>query len=188
MPTTPHVSDYGTVEQIDGRYVLRFERRFAHPVERVWDALTQPDRIREWFGDTEIDLELVAGGRYDTRVVGPPELIDAIRAEHGDEVDLATRQKVLRVDRPRLFEHTFGGPEDSVVRWELERDGDGTRLLLTHMEPVEFAPADSPRDLAGWHVLLEAMERALAGAPESWKRERWEQVRDEYAARATPGE
>ena len=40
----------GTVEEVDGRYVLRFERRFKHPVEKVWDAITRPERMKEWIG------------------------------------------------------------------------------------------------------------------------------------------
>jgi uncharacterized protein YndB with AHSA1/START domain len=38
----------GTVQQVDGRYVLRFERRLNHPVEKVWAALTESDRLAEW--------------------------------------------------------------------------------------------------------------------------------------------
>ena len=34
----------GTLERTDdGRYLVSFERRLTHPVERVWDALTRPD-------------------------------------------------------------------------------------------------------------------------------------------------
>ena len=39
----------GTLETIDGRPTLRFERRFPYPVERVWRALTDPEELRHWF-------------------------------------------------------------------------------------------------------------------------------------------
>src|SRR5829696_3400232 len=81
---TPHAMADGMVETIDGRYVLRFERRFQHPVERVWDALTRPERIPEWWGEGEVELELVEGGKYDVRTTGPPELIEAVIAEAGE--------------------------------------------------------------------------------------------------------
>jgi uncharacterized protein YndB with AHSA1/START domain len=32
----------GTLVQSRDRYVLRFERLLAHPVERVWRAVTEP--------------------------------------------------------------------------------------------------------------------------------------------------
>jgi hypothetical protein len=35
----------GTLETIDGRPALRFERRNSHSVERVWRALTDPSEL-----------------------------------------------------------------------------------------------------------------------------------------------
>lgn len=184
MPTDPArqmLPADGTLGQADGRYLLRFERRFAHPVERVWDALTRPERLIEWFGPTEVELELVKGGRFHTRG-GSPELVEAIIAEHGD-VPIESRDTVLRVEPPYVFEHTFGGDPSSIVRWELHPDADGCVLRLTHTEPPGFPAADAPRDLAGWHVLLELLGHALDGHPIAWPRDRWEQHRDRYVAR-----
>lgn len=39
----------GTLETIDGRLALRFERTLAHPIERVWRALSEPDELGAWF-------------------------------------------------------------------------------------------------------------------------------------------
>jgi uncharacterized protein YndB with AHSA1/START domain len=175
-------TDHGTVENVHGRWVLRFERRLPHPRERVWDALTRPDRISEWFGDGDIDLDLVEGGKFEVRTTGPPELVDAIIREAGEDA-LVQHNTVLRVEPPSVFEHTFGDP-DSVVRWELTPDGGGTRLRLAHTEPPTFSTSkDGPRDLAGWHALLERLAQVLDGRPGDWRIERWEKLRDEYAAR-----
>src|SRR5688500_12731423 len=38
-----NMSDLGTLEMRDGETYLRFERRLSHPVDKVWDALTNPD-------------------------------------------------------------------------------------------------------------------------------------------------
>jgi uncharacterized protein YndB with AHSA1/START domain len=177
-------SEYGTVEQIAGRWVLRFERRLPHARERVWDALTRPERLAEWFGQGDIDLDLVEGGKFETRTTGPPELVDAIIREAGEEA-LVQHNTVLRVEPPAVFEHTFGDP-DSVVRWELTADGDSTLLRLAHTEPPTFATSkDGPRDLAGWHSLLEQLAQVLAGEQVDWRVERWEALRDEYATRAS---
>ena len=111
----------GTIQPFEGRSLVRFERRYPHPVERVWAAITEPDQLRRWWGDGDIRLDLVEGGRYDVVTTGPEELTDAM-IEFGAEEALERHDTVLQVDPPRLFEHTFHG--SSVVRWELQADGD----------------------------------------------------------------
>ena len=39
----------GTLETIDGRPALRFERCLAHSVERVWRAVSEPAELERWF-------------------------------------------------------------------------------------------------------------------------------------------
>src|SRR5204863_6188794 len=64
MPTTDHVAD-GALETREGEHVLRFERRFDHPIERVWAALTEPEELVAWLADADVDL--VKGGRIELR-------------------------------------------------------------------------------------------------------------------------
>jgi hypothetical protein len=35
----------GVLEKRDGKDVLRFERHLAHPIERVWAALSEPGEL-----------------------------------------------------------------------------------------------------------------------------------------------
>lgn len=51
----------GTVHEVEGQYELRFERRLKHPVEKVWAALTDPERRAEWLAPGTIELR--PGGR-----------------------------------------------------------------------------------------------------------------------------
>ncbi len=180
MDATQGTKD-GTLEEIGGRHVLRFERRLPHPVERVWDALTRPEQLSQWVGEGEFEVELVEGGKIHMRTTGPPELVDAIVEEAGEDA-LDTTDTVLRVERPRLYEHTFGGSPESIVRWELHPEGEGCRLVLTHTEPPGSPLAEAPRTLAGWHALLERLDGVLAGRPGVWSRREWEELRDRYAA------
>ena len=46
----------GTIQPLDGRSLVRFERRYPHSMERVWAALTEPDQLRQWFGEGDIEL------------------------------------------------------------------------------------------------------------------------------------
>jgi uncharacterized protein YndB with AHSA1/START domain len=149
-----------------------------------------PERLQQWMGANEVEIDLVAGGRLVTRTTGPQELVDAIIAEAG-KAALETHDTVLRVEPPSLLEHTFGGTQDSVVRWELEPSPEGCILRLAHTEPVNFDRKDSPRDMAGWHELLDLLAEHLDSgrdAGRSWSRERWERHRDRYAVGSSDDE
>jgi len=139
----------GSREVIDGRHVLRFERRFQHTVERVWEALTQPEQISQWLAVQEVEIEVVEGGRFVARTTGPPELVETIIREAG-EAALQSNDTILRVEAPYVLEHTFGSDPTSVVRWELKSDGDG--CLLRHTHGAKRVPgrelASGPRRLA----------------------------------------
>ncbi len=169
----------GVVTVEGGRAVIRFERRLGHPVERVWDALTRPERIAEWFGEGEVHLELVPGGEYRTRTTGPPELVEAIISVAGEE-GLEQRNTVLAVEPPTLLEHTFGGDPASVVRWELRPDDDGCRLSLRHVMPSLEAALEG-QVLPGWQQALDLLAASVAGRPEAWSLARFEALRDGYA-------
>src|SRR3546814_13376440 len=46
----------GVIEPTADGGVLRFERRLAYPVDEVWDAVTNPGRLADWwlpFGSEE---------------------------------------------------------------------------------------------------------------------------------------
>ena len=87
-------------------------------VERVWAALTDPKTISAWMGGP-VKVTLRKGGRY--------VLFDA-----------ATTGKFTEIARPNTLEYTWRQAEwetdwaDSVVRWELKADREGTKVKLTH--------------------------------------------------------
>jgi uncharacterized protein YndB with AHSA1/START domain len=158
----------GILEEIDGRAVLRFERSYAHPIERVWDAITQPTELAEWFlpYHAEIELDLVEGGSYVMRMADPDSTV--------------LSYSVLRVEPPRLFEHT--SMDDGTMRWELEPDGDGCRLVLTQTMS-SYERAVESHYASGMHHSLERLGLALDGNAIEWSWPRWEELRDQYAAK-----
>jgi uncharacterized protein YndB with AHSA1/START domain len=140
----------------DGRETLRFERRLAHPPERVWRAVTDPAELRQWF-----PTEVV----YEPRV-GAPMQFD-FGGEHGLDV---WPGEVLEFDPPRVF--AFAWAED-VLRFEVSAAEGGTLLVFTHNFPHQAGkPA---RDAAGWETCLEAFAGLLDGTaappdPGAWSR------------------
>jgi uncharacterized protein YndB with AHSA1/START domain len=132
----------------DGKKVVRFERRLAHPVERVWEALTRPEELSAWWGDADIDL--VEGGEFVMRWrnEGP-----------NGEPPPVMRARITELDPPRVLETS--GDVHGVLRWELEPHAGGTVLRFSSTLDL---PADfETRVLAGWHWHLDALADALEG-------------------------
>jgi uncharacterized protein YndB with AHSA1/START domain len=92
-------------------------RSYDAPVGDVWDAVTQPDRIKRWF--LPISGDLRAGGSFQ------------LEGNAGGEI--------LSCEPPRLLKVSFGGPT-SIVELRLIPDGDSDTVLeLEHTVPIEMA-------------------------------------------------
>jgi uncharacterized protein YndB with AHSA1/START domain len=159
------VSDQlGTVTQTDDGWQLRWERQLPHPVEEVWRTLTEPERVRAWWGVLDVDLRV--GGRYVMAWQNPggPTMHAVITA----------------CDPPWLLETE--GDIHGRLRWELSPSGEGTTLVFTNTLADE--PGAVVDDLAGWHWHVAALEQALGGDPLDpavGDMALWEATRSRYA-------
>ena len=126
----------GDAPGIDGRPALRFTRRLAHPIERVWRAVSTYDELAAWFVAPMAFTH--AGQRF--------EVMD----QSGE---------VLRYEAPRALEWEWGGERFS---FDLEPEGEGTLLTFVHV----FGDRDRGADYAsGWHFHLDRLETHLDGRP-----------------------
>jgi uncharacterized protein YndB with AHSA1/START domain len=158
---TAHARDGQLIETADGVGV-RFERRFAHPPERVWRAITDPNELSFWFPDT-IEGEFGPGAD--------------VRFPKFEEMGLESTGRVTEFDPPRLLAYTWG---TSTLRFELEPDGDGCRLIFTDTLPRE----EAAKNAAGWEVCLENLEATLGEEETSEPPESdWSELHEHYAAR-----
>ncbi|OYN90542.1 hypothetical protein CGZ92_01285 [Parenemella sanctibonifatiensis] len=147
---------YGTLETVEGRPTLRFERSLDHPIERVWQAVSTPSELEQFFPGAA-DWTPVAG-----------EVIDA----GGMSVE------VTRVEAPTLLAWDFAGQPQS---FELSADGDGCRLVFTHV--VDDLPA--AQTATGWEIYLSRLEPHLAGGHLSQEEAHrpWTEIHERYAER-----
>ena len=160
---------YGTYETIDGKPAVRFERRYPHPVDRVWRAVTEPEQLAHWFPNT-VEVDLREGGRmHFTFPGGEMEPMEGA---------------VTELDPPGRFSFTWG---DEHLHIELEPDGDGCRLRFTHVLSTREQAA---RDAAGWHVCLDRLNDLLSGnageAPGSEATDEWSELYEAYQRRGVP--
>jgi uncharacterized protein YndB with AHSA1/START domain len=141
-----------------GRYNVRYGRRWMLPIEKVWAAITEPERLADWLAVAKIDL----------RVGGEVEL-------NWPTANFAARYVIRELDPPNLMVWGSTDPDNprAELRWQLyQEDPDfmGTRLVLieTLIPPEHLLSIGT-----GWHAhLYELPEAALRAAPQPWSAER----------------
>jgi uncharacterized protein YndB with AHSA1/START domain len=132
----------------DGRSVLRLERRYPHPIARVWQAVTTPEHLAAWF-PSQVRLDLRVGG--DVHFSGDPNLPDLTG-------------RVTDLEPPHVLAFTW---DDDHIRFELAEDGDGTRFRLVHT----FGDTAGAASFAsGWASCLEDLGADLDGAEPARRR------------------
>jgi uncharacterized protein YndB with AHSA1/START domain len=156
----------GSVRKTNEGYQFHFERHLNHPVEKVWAALTEPERLVAWLAQAQLDPAL--GGSD----------------EQGNQT--VARGTVTAFDPPRLVEYNLD--IHGRLRWELQPEGGGCLLTFTCTLPATVNE-HLERYLAGWHVHLDHLADALEGQKVDWPRwtedymGRWTEYHDRYAAR-----
>jgi len=62
----------GTVERTADGGVIRFERHLHFPIAEVWDAITNPTRLADWWlpMDADITVDLRTGGEMRFEIGG----------------------------------------------------------------------------------------------------------------------
>jgi uncharacterized protein YndB with AHSA1/START domain len=158
------------------KWTLVLVRDLSHPPAKVWEAITEPEHLREW-APFDSDQSLGAVGTAKLSTVGTPK-------------PLVSETQVKRADAPKLLEFNWGGQD---IRWELEPLGaGGTRLTLWHSIDRRFIAMGA----AGWQICFDVLERLLADqpigrivGPEAMKFG-WQRLHAEYAKQfgvETPG-
>lgn len=155
----------GTLATIDGRPALRFERRLAHPIERVWRAVSEPAELEQWFPAAA------------TWTPATGETFEAGGAT-GEVTD---------VDAPHRLAWTFAGDHYS---FDLHPNDDGCLLIFTHVFDDHTLAAQTA---TGWDTYLSRLEPHITGHPisEAQAHASWEEAHERYAERfavdPTPG-
>jgi uncharacterized protein YndB with AHSA1/START domain len=161
----------GKLIEVGGdRVGVRFERRLAHPPERVWRAVTETEELAKWFpARPEIGGERRVGA--------------ALTFTYPNNEEPPETGQILELNEPRLFAFSWRpgaeGSDPQVLRFEVEPDGDGTKLVFTH----ELPRPDSAKVAAGWQLCLADLELALAGTPRAeFPEGRWVELHESYAS------
>jgi uncharacterized protein YndB with AHSA1/START domain len=160
--------------------VVRFERLLPASIDRVWAYLADDDLRATWLAGGSIDKRI--GGVIDLDMQHARITAEPIPAGGGyeDHHELGT---IVAWEPPHVLSYTWGEwfGQSCIVRFELSRVGDDTRMILTHSRiekqglNVDVA--------AGWHGHLDALEDKIAGGTGVGFWDNFDRHRDHYASR-----
>jgi len=166
-----------TLHHQGDRHTLRFERRFPHALDRVWEAISNVEEMDRWF-----PARVVGTRRAGTKLHFhfPPQP-GQTPSDAPDRSAATTWGELLVWDPPRVLEFTWG---DEVLRFVLTRSEGRTQLVFTH---TFHDLTKAARDASGWTVCLDALDALLDGrAKTPFTPERFETLFAEYASRFGP--
>lgn len=137
----------GRLRRTEAGFEGRLQRVLAHPPAAVWAMLTEPASLTQWLAPGHIELREGGAVRIDFADSGT--LIDS----------LVTAYAPLQ-----LLEYSWSSPgqPQRPLRWELQAEGEGTRLELQVRLP---AGEDAAKACAGFEGHLEMLAAALEGVP-----------------------
>lgn len=155
---------------------ITIERVFDAPIEKVWDAWTNPDQIKKWWGPKDwtapaAKIDFRVGGTYLYCMRGKmsPDAPEQDSWSGGVFKEIVPMQKIVATDYfadaegtkvdPKEYDMPGEWPEEMVVTVTFEDLGNGkTKLTLVH----EGHPADLA-DMAemGWNQSLDKFAAAL---------------------------
>jgi len=138
-----------TVLEADGGVGLRFVRHLAHPPEKVWRAITESEHLQHWL-PCDIVGERAAGAKVDLPFW--PDHVEAYGLDSTPTLD----GEILVWRPPEVFEWRWSTDR---LRWELEPDGEGTRLTFTTWLGEVGHPVE--KTAAGYHVCLDQLAELL---------------------------
>ena len=126
---------------------------FNAPLEKVWNALSNESELKKWYFPVE-NYEFEVGKEFTFY-------------ESTDSKAYLHKARFLNIIPNQLIEYTWEHPNHSkgtsVVKWELEAEGEKTKLTLTHTGTESFEDAGPAFTKAnyemGWNAIVGTMLR-----------------------------
>jgi uncharacterized protein YndB with AHSA1/START domain len=135
---------------------LVVRRAIRASAERIFDAWTEPEHLRAWWGPRPVTC---SGAEVDLRVGGRYRIANALP----DGSTLIIEGEFREIERPRKLVYTWhmgnigdAAGESSLVTVRLEPRGDTTEVIIVHENVPSVAARDSHEE--GWNGCLDGLE------------------------------
>jgi len=165
---TGHTSLLGSLHAVDGEGVVRMEDRLDTGIDDLWGALTEPDRLAQWYG--EVEGELSEGGEFRLRI--------ALSGERAGRVEACEPPQRFLVTM-RDPDAQPGQPAQTVIEAHLTAEGAQTRLVWEERGmPVNLLQAYG----AGIQIHVEHLADYISGRELRNVEARWNELFPAYEA------
>jgi len=146
----------GTVTISHDQDAIEAEVHIAAPADRVFDAITDPRQLMQWWGQRGMYRHTSWKG--DVRPGGAWRC-DGVSEKDGSPYHVSG--EYVEVEPPRLVSYTWiaswSGPLKTLVRWELEAASGGTLVRVRHSGFAE-GPAAVQGHYEGWQRVIGWMQ------------------------------
>jgi uncharacterized protein YndB with AHSA1/START domain len=133
-----------------------FEIYIKTTPERLWDAITDPEKRRRYSFGLGVVTDWKPGSRYEGRAPGAPKPI-----LEGENLEVVPPKRLVQAFRA-LWSDAVKAEGTSRVTWEITPVGDSCKLVVTHDQLRENAHSEIyggwPQILSGLKTLLETGE------------------------------
>lgn len=137
----------GIVSKEPDGFKVEFERILSHDIHTVWDAITNPDKLKIWF--TDFETEFKEGAK--------------IKIIFRDAAKTVSYGEIVTIQPPHKFVWTWEG---ELAVWELKREGENKcRLTFSYSKMADQWAVGTA---GGFHTLMDRLELALNGKKESY--------------------
>jgi uncharacterized protein YndB with AHSA1/START domain len=162
----------GSLRSADGAGVVRIEDRYDTDVDDLWEALTDPERLRRWYAVVEGDLR--PGGEFRTYIADA----DIESTGRVEVCDPPRRLLLTTRETDESYQRGQGVPPfDGAIEATLTSDGDQTVLVIE----VRGMPLDKVAFYgAGWQIHAENLAGYIAGRERGDTEARWGELVPSY--------
>jgi uncharacterized protein YndB with AHSA1/START domain len=142
---------------MDEKFIARASMIINAPSSKVWEALTDPDLIKQYLFRTEVTTDWQVGSPITYRGVWNGR-------------DYEDKGRVVKNEKGRLLVSTFWSslagladvPENyKTVTYELEPVGEGTKLTIT--QDNNATAEEATHSEQNWCMVLEGIKKLLEG-------------------------
>ncbi|WYJ77771.1 hypothetical protein DOK78_002409 [Enterococcus sp. DIV2402] len=140
------MNELGTLHELNGRYVIRFEHFFSDKPEAIFQFVTNSNYFSQWYP--------FATGEMDLRIGGKISFDDGEGSQYTATITALEESYLLAFSEM-----------DDLIRIELLEEDKGCRMVFTHtFDDVAW----TVQTAIGWHNCLEVFVQLVHGQPITW--------------------